>query len=108
MNQIKEGIPGLKIADGTYPQSGFFIVLDLTSLKGKYYNNKKIETEYDLLTSMFHSGKIRYLMGENFIWSNPDEFVARVNFAIDKKALIHNFYQMNCLVRKLKNEPDKK
>ena len=56
---------------------------------------------------MFNSGKIRYLLGENFVWPYEDEFVARVNFAIDKKALIHNFYQMKQLVRKLKDEPNK-
>lgn len=108
VKDILSGIKELKIRDKTYPQSGFFIVLDLTNLKGKYYKGEKINTEYDLLKAMFNSGKIRYLLGENFVWPYEDEFVARVNFAIDKKALIHNFYQIKLLVRKLKDEPNKK
>jgi len=83
-------------------------MLDFTKLKGKYYQNQKIETEYDLLKAMYHFGKIRYLMGENIVWPYPDEMVARANFAIDKNALIHNLYQMNKLVKVLKNEPNKK
>ena len=38
------------------------------------------------------------------MWPNENEFVARVNFAIDKNALIHNFYQINRLVEVLKDE----
>jgi len=57
---------------------------------------------------MFNFGKIRYLMGENFVWPYQNEFVSRINFAIDKNALIHNFYKINGLVRELKNGPNKK
>ena len=73
-------------------------------MKGKYYNNRQINTEYDLLKAMFNIGKVRCLMGENIMWPNENEFVARVNFAIDKNALIHNFYQINRLVEVLKDE----
>ena len=108
VNQILKGIDGIDIREGTYPQSGFFIMLDFTKLKGKYYNDQKIETEYDLLKAMYHFGKIRYLMGENIVWPYPEEMVARANFAIDKNALIHNLYQMNKLVGVLKDGPNKK
>ena len=73
-------------------------------LLGKYYKDKKIESEYDLLKAMYHFGKVKYLMGENIMWPYPKEAVARVNFAIDKKALIHNFYQINQFVKELKDE----
>ena len=53
---------------------------------------------------MFNVGKVRYLMGENIMWPNTEEFVARVNFAISKDALIHNFYQISRLVEVLKDE----
>ena len=72
--------------------------------KGKYDQNQPINTEYDLLKAMFHFGKIRYLMGENFVWPYEDEFVARVNFAIKKKALIHHFYQINKFVEELSDD----
>ena len=106
--QILQGIENVSISEKTYPQSGFFIIADFTKLKGKYYKGNKIETEYDLLKAMYNFGKVRYLMGENFMWPNEDEFVARINFAIDKKALIHNFYQINRLVKELKDEAPKK
>ena len=102
--KILNGINGVKISDKTYPSSGFFVIVDFTDLKGKYYNNRQINTEYDLLKAMFNIGKVRCLMGENIMWPNENEFVARVNFAIDKNALIHNFYQINRLVEVLKDE----
>ena len=56
---------------------------------------------------MYHFGKVTYLMGENIMWPMSDEFVARINFAIDKEALIHYFYQINQLVKELKDAPNK-
>ena len=102
--KLSKGIKGVKIAEKTYPQSGFFIMADFTELKGKYYKGKQINTEYDLLKAVFNLGKVRYLMGENIMWPNEDEFVARVNFAIPKKALIHNFCQISKLVEVLEDE----
>ena len=80
------------------------MIVDFTSLKGKYYKGKQINTEYDLLKAMYNIGKVRYLIGENFMWSNEEEFVARINFSISKKALIHNFYQIKKLTEVLKDE----
>ena len=107
VEKILKGIKGVKIRKKTYPQSGFFIVADFTLLKGKYYKGEKIECETDLLKAMYNFGKVRYLMGENLAWPYEDEFVARINFAVDKKVLIHNFYQIKRLVEELKDEPNK-
>lgn len=103
-DRLLKGIEGVKIAEKTYPQSGFFVMVDFTDLKGKYYKENQINTEYDLLKAMFNVGKVRYLMGENIMWPNTEDFVARVNFAISKDALIHNFYQISRLVEVLKDE----
>ncbi len=105
--EILSGIPEVSIRKNTYPESGFFVLADFTSLKGKYYQGKEIHTEYDLLKVMYHFGKVKYLMGENIMWPMSDEFVARINFAIDKEALIHYFYQINQLVKELKDAPNK-
>ena len=104
VDKLLKGIDGVKISDKTYPKSGFFVIVDFTSLKGKYYKGKQINTEYDLLKAMYNIGKVRYLMGENFMWSNEEEFVARINFSISKNALIHNFYQIKKLTEVLKDE----
>lgn len=103
-NKLLKGIDGVKISDKTFPKSGFFVIVDFTSFKGKYYKGKQLKTEYDLLKAMYNSGKVKYLMGENFMWSNEEEFVARVNFSISKNALIHNFYQISKLAEVLKDE----
>ena len=101
-----QGIENVSIRKNTYPKSGFFVLLDFTSLKGKYYNNKKISTEYDLLKAIYHFGKVRYLMGENIMWPNEEEWIARVNFAIDKMSLIDNFSRINHFVKELKDEKE--
>lgn len=106
--KILKGIKGVSIRKKTYPMSGFFIIVDFTKLKGKYYRGNLINCEYDLLKSMFNFGKVRYLMGENFVWPYEDEFVARINFAVNKNSLIHNFYQINRFVEELRNVSYKK
>ena len=84
-------IPYLKIRNNTYPTSGFFLILDFTELKGKYYHNTKIKTEFDLLKTFYSYGKVKYLMGQNFSWPYKDEFVARTHFALEIPALIKNY-----------------
>lgn len=106
--ELLKGIEGVSIRKNTYPESGFFVLADFTPLKGKYYQDKELKTEYDLLKAMYCFGKVKYLMGENIMWPNTSEFVGRINFAIDKKSLIYNFYQMNRFVKELKDVPTKK
>ena len=97
-------INGVEIRKHTLPESGFFIVLDFTKLKGKYYKGKKIQTEFDLLKCFYEKGKVKYLMGENFSWPYKNEFVARAHFALELKALVKNFYVIRQVVEELKDE----
>ena len=41
-------------------------------------------------------------MGSNMSWPNDDELVARVNFGIEKRAIVNNMKIINKIVRKLK------
>ena len=95
-------INGVEIRRHTLPESGFFIVLDFTKLKDKTYKGKKIESEFDLLKCFYEKGKVKYLMGENFSWPYKNEFVARVHFALELKALVKNFSVIREVVEELK------
>ena len=97
-----EGIPNVEIRKGTIPESGFFAVLDFTELKGKKYDNKVIENDFDMLEYFYIKGKVVYIMGESINWPYSDELIGRVNFALTKKALINNMKIINASVRELK------
>ena len=99
---ITSGTPGLKIKDHTYPEGGFFIVADFTELKGKKYKDMVISNDKDLVKYIYLKTKINFLIGLSFSWPNEDEMVARINFAIDRKDLIHNMYLINKAVRELR------
>lgn len=98
---ITAGTPGLKIRAHTYPEAGFFIVGDFTELKGKRYKDMVINNDEDFVKYIYLKTKINFLIGLSFSWPNEDEIVARINFAIDKKDLIHNLYLINKAVREL-------
>lgn len=96
------GIPDVSIRDNTYPESGFFAVVDFTKLIGKCYNNNVITNDADFLVYLYQKTKINCLMGLNFSWPYPGEIVGRFNFAIEKRDLIHNLYLINKAIRGLK------
>lgn len=99
---LLEGIPNVSIRKNTEPESGFFAVMDFTKLKGKKYNNKIINNDRDMLEYFYIKGKIVYIMGESVSWPYQDEIIARINFALTKKALINNMKILNLSVRELR------
>lgn len=99
---LLEGIPNVSIRKGTEPESGFFAVMDFTKLKGKKYNDKVIENDYDMLEYFYIKGKIQYIMGRSVSWPYEDEIIGRINFALTKKALINNMKILTVSVRKLR------
>lgn len=102
LEMIFSGIPDVYIRDNTYPESGFFALVDFTKLIGKCYNNNVITNDADFLVYLYQKTKINCLMGLNFSWPYPEEIVARFNFAIEKKDLIHNLYLINKAIRGLR------
>ena len=60
-----------------------------------------INNDEDFVKYIYLKTKINFLIGLSFSWPNEDEIVARINFAIDKKDLIHNLYLINKAVREL-------
>ncbi len=99
---LLKGINGVTIRKKTEPDSGFFAVLDFTSLKGKKNDNLVINSDRDLLAYLYKKGKIRFIMGSNMCWPLKDEIIARVTFSLDKKALINNMAIINKSIGELK------
>ncbi len=99
---IFEGIPGVKISDGTYPISGFFAIVDFTNLIGKKDDEIVIKNDIDFVRFLYKTTKINCLIGLNFSWPNENEIVTRFNFAIEKKDLIHCLYLINKAIKGLK------
>lgn len=99
---LLEGIPNVSIRKYTEPESGFFAVMDFTKLKGKKYDNKIIENDFDMLEYFYIKGKVVYIMGSSISWPNEDEIIGRINFTLTKKALINNMKIINTSVRGLK------
>ena len=85
------------------PRSGFFAVFDFTAIKGKKTpDGKVILNECDLLSYFFSKGGLRYLMGGNIFWPNPDEFVGRISYGIERKNIVSNMQIMHQAIKELK------
>lgn len=87
---LLKGIDGVKIRKNTYPDSGFFAVVDFTALKGRKYNNNLISNETDLVNYLYKSSKFKSIMGQNMSWPYENEMVSRFNFAIEIKDLMRD------------------
>ena len=101
VKMLLEGIPGVHIRKGTEPDSGFFACMDLTPLKGKKYGDKVILNDEDMLEYFYIKGKIVWIMGESMSWPYEDEIIGRVNFALEKEALVYNMSIITKAVREL-------
>lgn len=104
VNEVLDGIPGVSLVNGTYPESGFFVMLDYTPLKDKTSpeNGRVISNEKELLKYMYEQEKIKLILGESISWPNEDQLVGRVTTALPREDLVEHFGAMNRCLRKLK------
>ena len=103
VTEILEGIPNVNIVDRTLPESGFFVMLDYTKLKGKESDyGRVISDEKELLKYMYEQEKIKLILGQSISWPNEEELVGRVTTALPRQDLIDHFGAMNKCIRKLK------
>ncbi len=93
---LAEGIDGLTLAGGIRPESGFFVLVDLSSLRGRIdpETGNYLENEMDVLYYFYRTANIKLLTGSSFAWPIEDQIVARVSFAYSKQELILAFYQI--------------
>jgi len=93
--QILHGLPYTSFPENLEVESGFFAILDFTKVKGMKYKEQTINSEKDLLTFFYKTGRTRFLVGQSISWPYEDEMVARVTFALDDEKLILAFTHLN-------------
>lgn len=103
INNLLQGIPGVKFVNGTLPESGFFAMLDYTALKNKRSDYGRVITdEKELLKYMYEQEKIKIILGQSISWPNADQLVGRVTTALSREDLVEHFGAMNRCLRKLR------
>lgn len=98
---LETGIKGMTIKPSLEPQSGFFVIIDFTNLKGKKYNNNTIITEEDLLRFFYSEIKLRFIIGKSMLWPKEDELIGRFTFAKERQQIINICLKINEALKKL-------
>ncbi|MEW5693681.1 MAG: pyridoxal phosphate-dependent aminotransferase [Candidatus Hydrogenedentota bacterium] len=100
---IKKTMNGIKdISIVLEPESGFFILLDLSKLLGKTYKGFRIVDDATLLKFLYTSGNIKLLTGKAICWPNQDQLIARVTIAFDKyEDLLKSFLRLKSSIELL-------
>ncbi|MFA5696484.1 MAG: pyridoxal phosphate-dependent aminotransferase [Bacilli bacterium] len=102
LKNILEGIPGVDFVRGTFPESGFFALLNFTDLKNKTSDKRQITDEIELLKHMYETEKIKLILGQSISYPDSNQLIGRVTTAIEKNDLINHMGAMNKTLRKLK------
>ena len=81
-NEIKMGIPYAKI--NIIPESGYFMLIDFTSLK----NHSYIKSEKDLLEYLYTKCSIKFLVGQSISWPEKDKIIIRITYSLKNSDII--------------------
>ena len=99
---LMEGIPNVHFVNNSMPESGFFALLDYTSLRGKSADGRIIDSEIELLKYMYEQEKIKLILGQSISYPNEDQLIGRVTTALERDELIDHVGAMNRCLRKLR------
>ena len=102
LKELMEGIPGVHFVNKTIPESGFFALLDYTSLKGKMADGRIITSEIELLKYMYEQEKIKLILGQSISYPNNEQLIGRVTTALERNDIIDHVGAMNKCLRKLR------
>lgn len=100
--KLLNGIPDVIIRKDTYPEAGFFAIVDFTKYKGKKDGKKVITNDADFVEYLYKKTKIKCIMGMNMSWPYENEIIARICFSLEIKDLIYNFELIGKALRGLK------
>lgn len=100
-NKEMKGINNINII--IEPQSGFFVLLDLSKLIGKSYKGFKVIDDKTLLQFLYTSGNIKVLTGNAFCWINNKQLVIRATTALDYLELIEGFSRLKLVIEMLED-----
>lgn len=105
-NYILRGLPYVDFPSNLETESGFFVLLDFTKIKGMKYKDEVINTERDLLKFFYQTCRIRFLVGQSISWPYEDELIGRVTTTLEDENMIEAFANMNKALRLLKPKND--
>jgi len=83
------------------PESGFFILLDLSKIIGKKYNDFVVSDEKTLLQFLYTSSNIKVLTGKAFCWPNKGQLIIRTTTAFDYEELLSSYLRLKLSLRSL-------
>ena len=101
IEKYKSGMKDVSIYHNLIPESGFFILLDFTKIKGKSINDKVINNDIDLIIELYKKDKIKFLPGSSFRWNNKDDIIGRITFSLDVKTLINNMKALSKIINNI-------
>ena len=93
LEKVLEGIKMAKIVK--VPESGFFLLIDFTSLK----KCGKIKTEKELLDLLYERCGTKFLIGQSFSWPNKNDIIVRITYSLDINVLIEALSNINLVLR---------
>ncbi len=103
---ILKGLPYVDFPPNLEIESGFFVLLDFTKVKGMKYKDDVINTERDLLKFFYKTCRIRFLVGQSISWPYEDELIGRVTTTLEDEQMINAFASMNRALKLLKAKDD--
>lgn len=103
---ILKGLPYVDFPFNLETESGFFVLLDFTKIKGMKYKDEVINTERDLLKFFYQTCRIRFLVGQSISWPYEDELIGRVTTTLEDEKMIEVFANMNRALQLLKPKND--
>ncbi len=99
--EILQGIPGLSIAN--VPESGFFLLLDMSGFKGKYIGKTLLNNSMDMQKFIYCLTDVNMVPSElNFDFSKP---TLRFSFCIPPTDIIEALLRIRNVLEQCKNEP---
>lgn len=103
---VLKGLPYVEFPKNLEIESGFFVILDFTKIKGMKYKGETINTERDLLKFFYKTCRIRFLVGQSISWPYSDELVGRITTALPDEKIITSLKSMHFALKLLKPKDD--
>lgn len=83
------------------PESGFFCILDFTSLRGKACDGVVIRDDISLLTYLFRRYRVNFITGKSMGWPNKEQIVARISYSAEPSKIITVFRYIKSEIERL-------
>lgn len=97
----KNGIKDVNFYHNLIPLSGFFALIDFSSLKNKKIDGKTIRNDRDFIIQLYKKSKIKFLPGSSFGWQNDNEIIGRITFSKNRDILIKNMSILSKVINEI-------